>query len=389
MKLKVCLIFVYMCYTMNCFSQSNPIIIDFAKSKESVSMSLLFDKVEYVPLETTKKCLLKPISEYYLTSKYVIGLDVFYNTYLFDRKTGKFIREIGREGGGPEEYSRYMVYHNGLDEERNIIYADDHNKWKGYNLETGKMVDIIKKPLWKGELLSVFAPWRIGSDKYMACTSNRTGTEKTELLVFDKKGSVSKNYSYMLFYDNIKTDEVLSGHDYFYKYQGKDYFYEAGFTDTVYEITGKELLPHIIFHTGNKSDAYKRHEDLQYVSNQKFLLWTEETSRFIFFQYGIGYSMSTIYNGVYDKKDKQLYISQKKNVCESHYGFVNDMDGLTSFVIKGISAKGELFAALDSEILSDFIEVYGTSKMTEKGKKLVANLKEDDNPIIVIATLKK
>lgn len=213
--------------------------------------------------------------------------------------------------------------------------------------------------------------------------------EKTELLVFDKKGNVSKNYSHTLFYDDIRPNEELRGHKLFYKYQGKDYFYEAGFTDTVYEITGKELLPHIIFHTGNKSDAYKRHEDLQYVSNQKFLLWTEETSRFIFFQYGIGYSMSAIYNGVYDKKDKQLYISQKKNVCESHYGFVNDMDGLTSFVIKGISAEEELFAALDSEILSDFIEVYGTSKMTEKGKKLVANLKEDDNPIIVIATLKK
>lgn len=92
---------IYFFYILtNGYAQNHLISIDLTQAKDAVPMSKLFDKIEYVPLETNKNCLLKPSAAYYVTKDYIIAMNIFYNTYLFDRKTGKYIREIGSEGGG-------------------------------------------------------------------------------------------------------------------------------------------------------------------------------------------------------------------------------------------------------------------------------------------------
>lgn len=158
-----------------------------------------------------------------------------------------------------------------------------------------------------------------------------------------------------------------------------------------YEVGDKQILPHIIFRTGNKEIP-----DLQLdgipssaVSDQINILWVGESDRFIFFKYAKGYSAMTTYNCAFDKKNKKLYIPHSKKACESHYGYTNDTDGLTSVILRGMNKNGEVYGVLDVQALSEYVKLNGERGMSERGKRLVSNLMEDDNPIVVIATPKK
>lgn len=380
---KIYLICVFLYTVVFSFAQNQLITIDLTKAKEATPMSKLFDKVEYVALETNKNCLLKPTAAYYVTKDYIIAMNIFYNTYLFDRKTGKYIREIGSEGGGPEEYQGFMLYYNGLDEKKNVIYAVEHEQWKGYDIETGKMCDLIKKPVWKGDLINIPAPFSIDNNRYIGTVVAESIEEEKSMVTFDRKGAVDK------IYPKTASSNVLrfSGLGIFYKYSGNNYFYETCFSDTVYYICDNKLLPHIIFKTGNRKDVYERSNDTKYVSDQKSITNVCETNHFVFFNYILGHDQRTIYNGVYDKYNKTVYIAQTKNINERHYGYVNDIDGLSAFSIKGMNSQNEVYGPLDAEILSNYLDS-DALKMSERARKLVANLQEDDNPILVIATPK-
>jgi len=61
-------------------------------------------EVEYIPLETTADCLLTPGTNVYVTESNIVVAEYFGKAYLFDRKDGHFIHEIGRRGQGPGEY---------------------------------------------------------------------------------------------------------------------------------------------------------------------------------------------------------------------------------------------------------------------------------------------
>lgn len=375
---------IYFFYILtNGYAQNHLISIDLTQAKDAVPMSKLFDKIEYVPLETNKNCLLKPSAAYYVTKDYIIAMNIFYNTYLFDRKTGKYIREIGSEGGGPEEYQGFMLYYNGLDEKNNIIYAVEHEQWKGYDIETGKMCDLIKKPVWKGDLINIPAPFLIDNNRYIGTVVGESIEEDKSMVTFDRKGTVDK------IYPKTASSDVLrfSGLGIFYKYGGDNYFYETCFSDTVYYISDNKLLPHIIFKTGNRNDVYERSNDMKYVSDQKSITNVCETNHFVFFNYILGHDQRTIYNGVYDKYNKTVYIAKNKSNNERNYGYVNDIDALSAFSIKGMNSENELYGALDAEILLDHINCNAV-KLSNRVEKLLVNLQEDDNPIIVIASPK-
>ena len=92
---------------------------------------------------------------------------------------------------------------------------------------------------------------------------------------------------------------------------------------------------------------------------------------------------------LFTKKNKKLYIPENKKVYDFHYGYTNDIDGLTSVILRGMNEKGEVYGVLDVQALSEHININGKKGMSEIGKRLVSELQEDDNPIVVIATPKK
>ena len=72
------------------------------KNVRSVDLDILGNNLEYVLLETNPECMLKRIAKVSLSDSFIYVSDGS-RMMLFDR-TGKFIRPIGANGRGPDEY---------------------------------------------------------------------------------------------------------------------------------------------------------------------------------------------------------------------------------------------------------------------------------------------
>lgn len=79
----------------------------------------------YVALETTDECLIREIDEVVMTADYFFVLDQMNKVYQFS-VNGKFIRQIGRRGHGPQEYGRILSF--AVNDSLKQVYLADYHK---------------------------------------------------------------------------------------------------------------------------------------------------------------------------------------------------------------------------------------------------------------------
>lgn len=391
------IIFVLLTVALNLAGQ-RPIKIDLTKATEKdLLMSDVFKKVEYIPLETTSECLLKnPVI--YVTEKYIITTDFLHSAYLFNRKDGKFIREISRKGQGPNEYSFRIIEKYGFNEQENILFADNINKWKGIDIETNKVVLSVVKPEYKHakqkKYEAIRNPWKISKNEFIGYTNNATGKCPYKLVVFDENGIVKKEYPNNLFYKKSTIDSPYNT-GIFYKYEDKLYFKELDGNDTIFQITPERLIPHIIFELGENKVSYEKSKTetekingipISYINNEgKYSIYFPcETNRHIFFNCFINgkYGPKGSFPGYYDKIKKQTYSARNSKI----QAFINDKDEYFDFYPQTMNMKGELAGSIEPEKLIEYYTTHDKNKLSSKGKDILSIIKEDDNPIVVIAT---
>ncbi|MFW5804797.1 MAG: 6-bladed beta-propeller, partial [bacterium] len=71
----------------------------------NLNLSSIADDIITVALETTEDCSLGAIRETRITDQYILVRDDFQQVFLFTID-GKFIREVGKKGKGPGEYTQ-------------------------------------------------------------------------------------------------------------------------------------------------------------------------------------------------------------------------------------------------------------------------------------------
>jgi len=358
--------------------------IDLTKAKHvKVEINKLYDRIEYVPLELSPKALIKIKSaSYYLSEKYIIAMNFFVGAYLFDRKSGKFIREVSRFGSGPKEYTFRMINYYGFDEVNNILFADDWSKWKGFNINTNEVATIIKKPTYKNKKknLTIYSPWRLGKDKYASFVNNMTGNDPVKLVIYNKDGVVLKSYSNDKHYKDVNNERPFD-YGIFYNYKNVTYFKESGYNSPVYSVSEKGMFPHIIFNLGNKEPSYLNREEKNFNKDKFFIDFVHETDSYVLFNYYIlpdYYSQRIYYTGYFDKNNKQTYICDNGKENSGYY-----KSNLPPMLPRYITSKGEVMFIIDP---SELIEYRDKERKTDnKIQPLLATIKEDDNPIVVIA----
>ena len=96
----------------SCVGEKNPdktadgcMSIDASGKGEKIKLSDIIDTIEYIPLETNENCLIGRIDKVIGMGDTVAVLDdrIGRALYLFGRD-GRFIRKIGQQGEGPQEY---------------------------------------------------------------------------------------------------------------------------------------------------------------------------------------------------------------------------------------------------------------------------------------------
>lgn len=104
---------------------------------DSVGLSMLADSVSYLDLETTDGSLIGRIGDVKVTPQGIIVLDSKQDIALLFDRNGRFMRQIGNRGQGPEEYLHLVS----IDADDSTIYLNDVMNVIKYDYEghyTGK-----------------------------------------------------------------------------------------------------------------------------------------------------------------------------------------------------------------------------------------------------------
>ena len=144
-KISILLLFSTSCSNNNMLINNDIIIVDLdkAEKRDTLFLSTLFKSVRCIPLETTDKSLIGSIDKMlvYKDFFYVLDVRIAKGLFMFDRK-GSFVRQIGRIGNGPGEYSRINDFTIDTDN-NNILILGERGKILFYDILTGQYAKTV------------------------------------------------------------------------------------------------------------------------------------------------------------------------------------------------------------------------------------------------------
>ncbi len=356
MKGKCFVIFVYL-YAILSLNAQDCIQIHVPVLEKAVKSEKILSDVEYVPLETASDCLMHLGASVYVTGEFVIVAHFFDKAFLFDRKTGRFIHEIGSKGQGPGEYTGWWAG-AGFSLKEQILYVLESACWKGYDIKTGRLEQVIKMP---SEHKAIHNPYLYKQGVYLGYVNNITGRISYKLVAFEKDGLVSKVYPN---YDQVelqgKENEYPMDCGIFYEYGSNTCFHVPG-TDTVFWVTENNLVPYICF-------KHPKETSIEALG---------ETERFVVFKTIVKMQSHVVF---FDKLAKTCYVD---------IPFVNASDKYLYSkvtVSRPMNENKELVALLKPEDVIRYVETHPESKK-ELDPRLL-DLQEDDNPVVMILKVK-
>lgn len=327
---------------------------------------------EYIPLQTGDAYLVGKNPHFFVTAAYILAV-ADKQILLFDRKSGAFIREIGRCGDGPGTYLR-TDYMGGVNEKDKTVSAFTGKGKCVYSFE-GEVVDTLALPPM------VYEMGEVSPGRYAGFVPNLRGNEKNKLLLFDKQATVVKTFP------NYQSTPPPEG---FHFWKPNGWMYRAGeklsfcelFNDTIFRIRPDSLLPAYALNMGIYQPPYER-QNSNFATDDYFMMQSVcESARFLFYTYAY---QQQRYLLVYDKKEKKTFM----NKYDEEFGGVISQNGFAPFTISGVSATGELIGFWDAcDIARWFLANADRSAALPAAFQGLKNVHEMDNPVVLVAKLK-
>lgn len=235
------------------------------ESEDKAQLSQIIDgEIEYIPLETKKEILLGNSPRVFTTDLYIVAT-TNRQMFLFDRKTGKFIREIGHYGKDPEGYRNVLKAFT-FDGKNSLLYTRgwDSKNYVTYALEGTVANEITVQPIEReedmansifSEMITSIAP--LNDTSYIGYVWNLNGKQEAKLIVFNQNNPRIKVFPQYKRFDYDINRDGISVYDWnakFYFLNDQLHFFER-FTDTVYTVSMNNLEPKLILHRGETEEA--------------------------------------------------------------------------------------------------------------------------------------
>jgi len=392
--------------------------------------SEVISDIEYIPLETSIQCL---IGEYFLTSISENFILVYSRPHciLFSRQ-GKYIRHIGSQGQGPEEY--YIVSSMSIDEKSNMIYMVGMSELLAYRI-SGEFVkkfnlkEFSNKVGISGSFQKVFH-WK--DNLFCANINLYSGKEDYHFVIFSLNGQVIKLLHNFIKFEresNISYYNSMDDYADIYLYNGQ-LSYKHSTSDTLFRVNDQlEFVPEVIFDLcGRNVQADIRSKNDNDRSIYTSVYDIHELENYILFSCKFGNitpkGLPTLQTCLYNKKSNKLTIlkcdllgKKQQRIIPSMSGVlsnnneqlvdyfsepvINDIDGGYNFYIfpSQIAFFQDTHQLMCGRfqpyrLLKDLTEEHFTTKKIknkeahERLKNVLANLNGDDNPVLMIATFK-
>ncbi len=350
---------------------------DLSKTTNVKLSDLGFTDIEYIPLETNEQCLISEINEF------ITGNDFFlikyFNEILEFRSDGSFVTKIGREGRGPQEFQN--AHDLDVDEKNQYIYIVSGWEHKFYVFsQNGGFIRTISSPRHTTEIK--FA------DDYILCYSiNTEGITENSFNLLNKEGLIEKSFRNKYPY-NVRVNLIYFQHEnLFYRFNNQLLKKEI-YSDTVYIFKNKSFIPSFVLEHGEKLLTPKARGDFDPID-----IMENYITQWNLFEFG-----DKVYYEFSIKGERYGFIGSKTNDFQvlTKQGFINDVDGGPnikfqttrddSTVVSWINAI-DLKTYIVSESFKTFNPKYPEKK--KKLEKLANNLKENDNPVLMLIKLKE
>jgi hypothetical protein len=372
---------------------SNVKVLNLAESfsrKEEVNLSRFVNGIKYIKLETTSESMIGGYAQFEVTNDFVIvrqmGPSSKWQILLFDKATGKFLREIGKAGRGPGEFAMYsLIPFNPVKKE---IYATDtRGNILIYNLNgvyTGKIVI----PEFKKDEPVAFTSI-LDYDTFVMQVVNTSGSEKRKLLLLSSNGK-TKTFPNKLMLDTTKIKRIISpppwGFGNFYIWDNKTNFIEL-YCDTLYQITKNSMIPRYFFDWGKYNSPYSKQlwlSDRQHFYDYFYITKILENKSYIFVQTNFKGDNYTLF--VEKANDKVTFCKTPESGVS---GFHDDINGLMTVFPHGFTPMNEMVWIIQPVSLLKWLKE--DSKRADKAYKKLLWLKDIDetsNPVIAIGKCK-
>ena len=365
--------FLCLCCVLSVSAQK-PVVINLAKaiseSPKEIMLNELASDIRYVPLETTDDCLMN--NEFYImqyTGEDIITSGIFH----FD-KNGKFLNKIGSKGQGPEEYLQGLFAFG--DWKNKLLYVQNWTTLTCYGFD-GTFVRSVPTPQLNMGAAGLFDENHIlySNDIYYADKAN-----PIQLYMVDSQNgkTVSKWRGHLE--ENKKYGMILTSRDFMYNYDNS-LFYKPALENVIFKILSpkKRQLVYKFDCSGKDIDVSADEVDPKKRFQFLSVYWAKETAQYLFVKYGMK-NISRL--GIYDKEKKTFTnVTIKDNLAggyDIHPAWTSDDNHLLMVYYAG-------------GLLQDKEKRYSTGLLPERKKELdelLKNIKEDDNPVVILVTLK-
>jgi hypothetical protein len=376
--------------------ESDLITIDALKALENIqelTFSKLFDNIDYILLEQTPKSLVTPDPYIALTEDYIIARNQgrYESLLVFDRRTGKFVREIGTMGRGPNEYSfipldfydsnKKIIYTLGSNE--NIITFGLNGDYLG-DIKLPNCYEVDGMPFLSSGSFDTY----LDSTTYVSYVSNNSGNERKKMVLFTKDSLVKVFPNYLSWKRSPSRNiNVLSLETRFFHYGNKLFFKEA-FNDTLFEVRKDNLLPRLVFYFGKYSMPYELQDE--YLSSGKwkvsmFVDRLAENSDYLFFSLRANQKS---YLAFYNKD------TRKTKVCMGTGSYpstlIDDVNGFLPVTRFNLTNRNEMVSSFDALQVKKWLDSNPKKATLLRGKfPWLVNLTESGNPVVMIAKCKE
>lgn len=357
---------------------SKSVNIDLPKSGENkLNASVFADTVLYIPLETNPKSFIRRITQVQLTDKYIF-INGFDRILLFS-KDGKFMRQIGRKGKGPGEYASIFGFAVNRDTvfitstgKRSVIKYTVNGDFVEEQPTTSQLVHFTVSPN------NSIAWYNFPGGKLVFFDAK---LQKADTITVDY--NVAKERSMYLWWDDFDTYFQEGDHRLLFSNYMSDTIWDVsnGKKEIGYILNlGSQLLPenYRVEYCKGDFDRFEKNA----APYQKINLF--ETSSFLFM----------LQKGWVDNKINSLYLQDRSDNTIQKFESATIFDDL---VIKeeltpDFTTNNCIVATISpTHLIEELKKVQKTGEgaCSPLWLKQMANVKENDNPILVIMPVRK
>ena len=378
-------------------NKSSLIVFDLEKAfsrQSEVPLSKFLNSINYVTLETNPHSIIGRFAHFEVTDEYIIVRDnsIPKQILLFDRKTGKFIKSIGKYGRGPNEYSRfsYIPY----DPNKRVLYAvNSLRQLLVYNLSDSD-VEIIKTPdlVGSGEIIQLKKQEMsfdiMMDDKiFVGYFINPLGMEKNvlALLTKDEVLKIFPNYQALKTMSHGVGGLMNDNHT-IYRQDNKIYFLEV-FSDTLFQLTRDSLIPRYYFKMGKFNVTWQINATMDHKLGMDYfyMLGIDESTKYLFIN---TLFKGTQYLGYVDKLNNTVTFCKLNSSGVS--AFKDDISGLLDVRPVDITEKKEMVYIIKPlDLIKWFKENPEKAAAARKSCPWIKDIDEFSNPVIAIGSWKE